>query len=72
MTLFLPANSITGREAWNYVFGHNETHRALALDYGSVINHHDNFNTRAVDFPGFKDGIHFRVCRVFNMRIMLL
>ena len=66
MTLFLPANSIYGQAAWNYVFGHNETHKALALDYGSVMNHHDSANTRAIHFPGFKKGIHFQVRRGFQ------
>ena len=31
----------------NYVFGHNETHLMLDLDYGSIINHHESANARA-------------------------
>ena len=58
MTLLLPKNICE-----NYVFAYNETHAALILDYGSVINHHESPNVEAIhfsDFPPLND-VHFRV-----------
>ena len=45
MTLLLPKNICE-----NYVFAYNETHAALILDYGSVINHHEISNTKNVGY----------------------
>ena len=73
MTLLLPTNIIMGQATWNYAFGHNETHKALALDYGSIINHHESANTRAVHFSDFENSIHFQVrVGVFNMQTTML
>ena len=47
MTLFLPKNFPRGQSTQCYVFRHNETHTALDLDYGSIINHHESANARA-------------------------
>ena len=67
MTLLLPENIVFNNAVWNYVFGHNETHSALALDYGSVANHHESANTRAVHVLGhnltYEKGMHFQVRR---------
>ena len=66
-TLFLPQNFPKGQFLRNYVFGHNDTHMALALDYGSVMNHHDDPNVQAVHFAEFPPGndVQFRVCLGF-------
>ena len=63
-TLFLPANFPKTQVLRNYVFGHNETHKALVVDYGSVYNHHESANVRAVDFPP-GTGINFQVRTAF-------
>ena len=55
MTLFLPENLPKSQPVRNYVFGHNETHMALALDYGSLINHHESANARAGNIIGFNE-----------------
>ena len=63
-TLFLPENFPKNQALYNYVFGHNKTHMALALDYGSVLNHHESANVQAEHFselPPMND-IQFRVC----------
>ena len=60
MTLFLPENLPKSQPVRNYVFGHNETHMALALDYGSLINHHESANARSVS-PDFKVRRAFRL-----------
>ena len=51
----------------NYVFGHNQTHMALALDYGSVLNHHEDANVQACHFAEFPPGndVQFQVCLGF-------
>ena len=61
-TLFLPENFPKGEDLRNYVFGHNETHMALVLDYGSVLNHHENANVQALDIhiPRLTN-VHFQV-----------
>ena len=63
-TLFLPANFPKNQALYNYVFGHNETHMALALDYGSVLNHHESANAKAEHFSELPPGneVQFRVC----------
>ena len=55
MTLHLPLNFLPNLH--DYVFGHNKTHMSLALDYGSLINHHESFNVGAIG-PG---NVYFRV-----------
>merc|ERR1719174_2768806 len=47
-TLFLPNNFPNNQVLYNYVFCHNETHMALVLDYGSVLNHHESANVEEV------------------------
>ena len=47
----MPENFPKREVLQNYVFGHNETHMALVIDYGSVSNHHESANTQAVAFP---------------------
>ena len=47
MTLLLPRNIPPRQSPHCYVFSHNETHSALDLDYGSIINHHESANARA-------------------------
>ena len=62
-TLFLPQNFPENQVLRNYVFGYNETHMALALDYGSILNHHESANAKAVRFFGLPPGndLQFRV-----------
>ena len=66
-TLLLPANFPKNQALRNYIFSHNETHMTLALDYGSILNHHESANVKAVCFSKFPPGneIQFRVCIVF-------
>ena len=71
MTLFLPNNIPKSEAAHNYMFGHNKTHGALVLDYGSVLNHHMNPNVKAKKFnkKGTKTppngNVHFEVRKNF-------
>ena len=65
-TLFLPEN-FPKCHVRNYVFGHNHTHMAFVLDYGSVLNHHESANVKAVvdiHRPA-SDNVHFQVRRGF-------
>ena len=66
MTMFLPLNFPIDQAAWNYVFGLNETHKALALDYASVANHHESANTKVIHLLGLKHNIEFQVRRDFQ------
>ena len=59
-TLYLPDNLPKTQALRNYVFGHNETHMGLVLDYGSLFNHHESANVRAVGFAPTTD-VHFQV-----------
>ena len=52
MALYLPANFLRSQVVRNYVFGHNKTHSALVIDYGSLLNHHESANTKAVTTRG--------------------
>ena len=66
MTLFLPNNFPKAEAIHNYVFGHNKTHTAVVLDYGSLMNHHESANTKAkrVNNPlpqTQKENVHFQV-----------
>ena len=62
MTLFLPKSFPRRQTLRCYSFGHNETHMALDLDYGSIINHHESANARAEAV----DNMYYRV-RGFSM-----
>ena len=69
ISLYLPNNFPRDQAPWYYAFGYNKTHASLDLDYGLIINHHENANTKAV--RSNKD-LHCRLCqvrRVFNVRI---
>ena len=65
--MFLPSNFPTSQVLRNYVFGYNDTHTALAVDYASVMNHHDSANVQAVRFVKFPPGndLQFQVCMDF-------
>ena len=51
-TLYLPESFPKGQPLRNYVFGHNETHMALVLDYSSIFNYHKNGNVKPGQSPG--------------------
>ena len=51
-TLLLPKNFPHNQVLYNYIFGHNETHNGLVLDYGSLLNHHESANVKAGHFEG--------------------
>ena len=66
ITLFLPKNFPKTETVANYMFDHNKTHNALVLDYGSVFNHYESANTKAIsiDEPPPKiqnENIYFQV-----------
>ena len=70
MTLFLPNNFPKSEAVHNYMFGHNKTHSALVLDYGSVLNHHESPNTKAKKVnkkppKTQNDNVHFQVRKDF-------
>ena len=70
----MPTNFPKRQALRNYVFGHNETHMALVLDYGSVLNHHENANVEAVQFPQLHN-VNFQVNMFFmyaNLNIVRL
>ena len=50
--LFLPKNFPNNQALYNYVFGYNETHIGLVLDYGSLFNHHESANAEATRVTG--------------------
>ena len=60
MTLFLPKNFPQQLSIWYYSFGHNDTHVAIPLDYGSLLNHHESANTF------HNNDIHFQVRGFFQ------
>ena len=60
MTLFLPLNFPEDQAPRHYAFGYNKTHMALALDYGSLINHRESANARAIA------SVYSQVRRVFQ------
>ena len=64
MTLFLPKRLPQDLSLWYYVFGYNETHMALPLDYASLFNHHKTANTYI--WLGRNSNMHFRVRGVFQ------
>ena len=47
-TLVLPGTIPGLQTPLYYSFGHNKTHIALDLDYGSIVNHHESANAEAV------------------------
>ena len=65
MTLCLPNNFPKSQIVDNYQFGHNKTHSALVLDYGSLVNHHKSPNVKAAMISGTiakpAPNIHFLV-----------
>ena len=67
-TVFLPNNFPQGVSVWYYVFAYNETHMAVPLDYGSLLNHHESANTRV--WFGLNNNLHFQVRGIFNVRII--
>jgi len=71
-TLFLPRNFPNSQVLCNYAFGYNETHMGLVLDYGSLLNHHENANVKAGKkfIPG-SSNVHFKVCIGFQMFIAM-
>ena len=73
-SMFLPKNFPSNQVLRNYVFGYNETHMVLVLDYASNINHHDSANVHAVRFLEMPPGndLQFRVCMVLCVRIAML
>ena len=66
MTLFLPMNIPASEAINNYVFGHNETHMVLALDYASITNHHESANAGAIPNRKGVYDINFQVRRGFQ------
>ena len=46
MTLFLPQTIPNDLIFRHYCFGFNNTHSAIPLNYGSLLNHHESANTR--------------------------
>ena len=69
MTLFLPKTFPLDHQATrDYTFGHNNTHMALSLDYGSLMNHHESANVRSGHQLG-SDAMQFQVHRSFRFAI---
>ena len=67
-TLYLPENFPKSQVLRNYVFGHNETHMGLVLDYGSILNHHENANVQALDIKIPRlNNLHFQV-RMYELQ----
>ena len=60
-TLFLPDNIPKNQILYNYVFGYNETHMGLFLDYGSLLNHHESANTKAGVKVRGSNNVYFQV-----------
>ena len=65
ITLFLPKNFLPLSVGY-YCFAHNDTHMAIPLDYGSLLNHHKSANT---DIRVRNNNLHFQVREFFNVRI---
>ena len=63
ITLFLPKNLPDDLSFRHYRFGYNETHTAVPLNYGSILNHHESANTRLTN-------MNFYVRGVFNVQIV--
>ena len=57
MTLFLP-NNFSPLSIGYYIFAYNDTHVAMPLDYGSLLNHHESANT---DVLVQNNNLHFQV-----------
>ena len=60
----MPSNQVV----YNYIFNHNKTHKTLVIDYGSLCNHHDSPNTKAIKDSGSKLNLHFQVRTISNVR----
>ena len=65
-TLFLPKNFPKNQVLYNYVFGYNETHMGLVLDYGSLFNHHESANAKAGEKVAGSNNVQFLVCMGFQ------
>ena len=61
MTLYLPYNLPKSQVVHNYIFSHNKTHTGLVIDYGSLLNHHENSNANAGTISRPTPNIHFVV-----------
>ena len=74
MTMFLPINFPRSQAPWHYAFGYNKTHIALDLDYGSIFNHQENANARALRHEGIADEQRklYQVRQVFKVQIAQL
>ena len=59
MTLLLPKNIPRDLSVWYYSFGFNETHMAVPLDYGSILNHHESANAHVLFGPN--ENMYFQV-----------
>ena len=46
---------------WYYVFGHNETHAALSISYGSLLNNHESANLAYASVQHDKTKTGFKV-----------
>ena len=66
MTLYLPYNLPKSQVVQNYNFDHNQTHSALVIDYGSLLNHHESANVKALTFSRPDPNVHFLVRRDFQ------
>ena len=62
-TLYLPYNLPRSQVVRNYVFAHNQTHMALVIDYGSLLNHHKDANVKTFGILGSHPKLHFQVRR---------
>ena len=63
MTLFLPKNFPSELSPWYFCFGHNKTHMGVALDYGSIVNHHESPNAEKVWLGAARGAFSFAVRR---------
>ena len=66
MTLYLPNNLPKSQVVHNYVFGHNVTHMGLVIDYGSLLNHHESANVKALTVSRRGPNLVFLVRRGFH------
>ena len=72
MTLFLPKNLPPALSIWYYCFDYNETHMAMPLSYGSLLNHHKSANVKSANvytLSGLNNNVHFQVRGDFQIAI---
>ena len=60
-TAFFPTELPEDLSLWYYVFGANDTHVALPLGYGSVVNHHEFANVEHAWSDDSQQSIMFAV-----------